>query len=99
MPKVYRYSSKVVVYGGVSAWRFLGLAKEVAAEIRELYGKQSRAWGSVPVRVTIGATTWRTSLFPDTKSGTYLLRLKALVRKREGIEDGATVSFSFQPTL
>lgn len=96
MPKSYQCSSKVVVYEGPSAWRFLGLSQETAAEIREQYGKQSRAWGSLPVTVTLGTTTWETSLFPDRKSGTYLLPLKAQVRRKEGIMDGAAVSFSIE---
>ncbi len=27
---------------------------------------------SIPVRVTVGKTTWETSIFPDKKSQTYL---------------------------
>ncbi len=40
----------------------------------------------------IGKTNWRTSIFPDSKSGTYLLPVKATVRRVEGIDDGDTVS-------
>lgn len=92
MPTHYHFSSKVIVYAGASTWRFLGLPHEEAKEIKETHGKHSKAWGSVQVTATIGTTTWQTSLFPDTKSGTYLLPLKAAVRKKEGVADGATVS-------
>jgi hypothetical protein len=93
MKKPLRISltSKVVVYPGVGGWRFLGLPAKQAKEIKEQCGARARAWGSLPVVVTVGKTTWETSLFPDTKSGTYLLPLKAQVRKREGIADTATV--------
>lgn len=96
MPKTYHASSKIVVYQGPSAWRFLGLPKDIATEIRELYGKRSRAWGSIPVTVTLGTTTWDTSLFPDKRSGTYLLPLKAEVRRKEDVTDGATVAFTIR---
>ena len=34
------------------------------------------------------------SIFPDSKSGTYILPLKAKVRKKENIYEGDTVTFS-----
>ena len=91
----YSLSSKVLVYQGASAWRFLVIPKDVATKIKETHGKHARGWGSLPVTVTVGITTWQTSLFPDSKSGTYLLPLKAKVRKAEHILDEDTVSFSF----
>jgi len=92
MKKPYTFSSTIVVYGGVATWRFLGLPTKMAKEIKETYGKQARGWRSLPVTVTIGATTWDTSIFPDNKAGTYLLPLKASVRKAEAITDKDTVS-------
>jgi Domain of unknown function (DUF1905) len=50
-----------------------------------------RPFGSVAVGVTLGSTTWTTSLFRDTKSGSYLLPVKAGVRRREGVGAGDTV--------
>lgn len=54
-------------------------------------GATGRGWGSVPVTATIGGTTWRTSIFPDKKAGSFVLPLKAEVRTAEGIDEGATV--------
>jgi len=93
MPKVYTLESTVLVYQGPSAWRFLALPIPEAREIKAQYGNQSKGWGSLPVSVTIGETTWETSIFPDTKSGTYLLPLKAKVRNAEDITDDSTVTF------
>jgi hypothetical protein len=42
--------------------------------------------------VTIGKTQWRTSLFPDKKTNSYLVAIKAAVRKGENIEAGETVT-------
>lgn len=80
----------------MAAWRFLGLPTKEAKEIKENYGKSAKGWGSLPVTVTIGKTTWDTSIFPDKKSGTYLLPLKGQVRKAEDIGDTDTVTFTLR---
>ena len=40
-----------------------------------------RGFGSVRVSATTGVTTWKTSIFPDGKTGTYLLPVKKAVRQ------------------
>lgn len=90
----YTMKSKVFVYPGMNAWRFLGLPKKQAQEIKEQFGSHAKGWGSLPVLVTVGNTTWNTSIFPDKKSGSYLLPLKAGVRKAENIFDDSTVVFN-----
>ena len=49
----------------------------------------SYGWGMIPVAARIGATGWRTSLFP--KDGRYVLPLKDRVRAAEGLKIGDTV--------
>ena len=53
-------------------------------------------FGSVKVTVTIGATTWSTSLFPSKELGSYVLPVKRSVRRSKGLEIGevATVSLA-----
>jgi hypothetical protein len=46
------------------------------------------------VSAAIGNTTWKTSIFPDSKAGAYLLPVKAEVRKKEKIEAGSSVLVS-----
>lgn len=43
----------------------------------------------IPATVTVGDTTWPTALWP--KDGTYVVPLKAWVRKAEGIDDGEPI--------
>ncbi|MFC1733311.1 DUF1905 domain-containing protein, partial [candidate division KSB1 bacterium] len=50
--------------------------------------KRVLIFGSVPVEVTVGGTTWETSVFPNSKDGTYILPVKAPVRRKEGIYEG-----------
>jgi len=72
------------------SWFFLSIDGETAAAIRA-HAVNAAAWGSVYVVATIGATTWRTSLFPSKAAGGWLLPLKAAVRKAEGIDEGREV--------
>lgn len=69
------------------AWYFLVIDGETAQAIRAS-AVNAAAWGSVPVEATIGATTWRTSLFPSKAHGGWLLPLKAAVRKAEKLAEG-----------
>ncbi len=95
MPKTtYNLNSEVIVYPGASGWRFLVLPKKQGEEIKKNFGKSARGWGSLPVSVKVGDTTWSTSIFPDKRSGSYLLPLKAQVRRAEGISDKERVTFS-----
>lgn len=80
----------------MNGWRFLVVPKKEGKEIKDKSGKWANGWGSIPIKVTIGKTQWKTSLFPDKKSGTYLLPLKVAVRKKEGIFDNDTVSFGMR---
>jgi hypothetical protein len=45
----------------------------------------------VRVRAAIGATTWTTSVFPDSGSGSYVLPVNKAVRRAEGLDEGDDV--------
>lgn len=93
--KLYTMTEKVWLYPGESAnWHFVTLTKKIGQEIKETHGKNARGFGSLPVEVTVGATVWKTSIFPDKYSGSYILPLKAKVRKTEDIEANEMVTFS-----
>ena len=85
--KIHKFKSEIWLYQGAGAWHFASLPKNIAIEIKSLK-KFSRGWGSYPVKVTIGKTSWTTSIFPDSKNGTYLLPIKSEVRKKEKITAG-----------
>ncbi|MCA9363691.1 DUF1905 domain-containing protein [Candidatus Kaiserbacteria bacterium] len=86
-------SGKIWIYPGESAsWHFFTVPQKESAGIRNTYGPLARGWGSFPVQVALGETVWTTSIFPDRSSGTYLLPLKAAVRKKEGVFDGDTIT-------
>ncbi len=96
--KSYTFQASVWLYPGTSAaWHFVSLPKKEAEQIKKSQeGKARRGWGAVRIRVIIGGSSWETSMFPDKKSGTYLLPLKAQVRKKEGITAKDTITVLLQ---
>jgi hypothetical protein len=94
----YEIQANVWLYPGMAGWHFVSIDKKTAEEIKDNHGYLRKGFGSIPVEVTIGETTWKTSLFPD-KSGEYLLPLKADVRKKEGIKMGDTLTVSLRIKL
>lgn len=75
---------------GDAAWHFISLPEDVADEIEDSPAQRG-GFGSVRVHVQVGTSTWSTSLFPDTKSGTFILPMKKPVRLKEGLEEGDVV--------
>ena len=85
----YSFSAEVWEYAGPAAWFFLSVPDDAADDIEETYGSRAGGFGSIRVEVTIGGTTWQTSLFPDSKRRTYVLPVKKAVRRAEGLVDGS----------
>ena len=76
-------------------WVFVSLPEEASDDIRDVVGAQSRGFGSVRVQVTIGTTSWRTSIFPSA-DGPYVLPLKKAVRKSEKLDVGDTAAVAIE---
>ncbi len=91
---IYTIRGEVWLYPGETGnWHFVTVPKKESVAIKKRFGALKRGWGSLPVTVTIGETKWQTSIFPDKKIGGYVLPLKADVRKKEGVTNGATITF------
>jgi hypothetical protein len=78
--------------GGKASWYFLTLPAGVAEEIRTVdAGPRRVGFGSLRVTATIGKTSWQTSIFPAAQLKSYLLPVKAAVRKAERLAEGKAV--------
>jgi uncharacterized protein DUF1905 len=86
----HSFKTKLWVYTGKGAWHFVTLPKEAADEIR-FHNPLARGFMPIACNATIGRTSWKTSVFPDSKSGSYVLAVKAEVRKAEKIKVGDAV--------
>ncbi|MGY1834008.1 DUF1905 domain-containing protein [Blastococcus sp. SYSU DS0510] len=85
------FTAALWVHDGPAGWHFLTLPPAVADEVRELGAGARAGFGSVRVAVTVGGTSWETSVFPDARSGSYLLPVKKPVRDAEGLRAGDRV--------
>ncbi len=91
--KTYKSQGKVWVYAAEkAAWHFVCVDEKNSQAIKSK-SKNRTAFGSVKVIATIGKTAFQTSLFPDKRSGCYLLPLKKSVRDREDIFEGEVIDF------
>ena len=82
----YEFSARVWQYAPPGAWHFVSLPIELAKEIRENLQWQEEGWGRLKATAKIGNSEWETAIWFDTKMNTYLLPLKAEIRKRENLE-------------
>jgi hypothetical protein len=76
------------------SWTFVSLPADASEQIQDQTGGRQRGFGAVRVRVTVGGSTWTTSIFPDSSRDCYVLPIKRAVRKAETLEagDSATVA-------
>ncbi len=89
MAREYSFSSQLWRWAARrDAWFFLSVPEDVSDEIAAI-PRPPRGFGGVRVEVTVGRTTWRTSIFPGADG--YVLPMKRAVLRAEGIEEGDLV--------
>ena len=88
-PMHLEFSGEMWFWKGPAPWHFVTVPEEECTELEETSTFVSYGWGMIPVTAHIGATGWRTSLFP--KEGRYIVPVKAGVRRAEGLEVGDVV--------
>ena len=83
------FSGDVFVWRGPAPFHFVAVPADLAEVIKAIAPMVTYGWGVIPVRIRIGGTDMKTSLFP--KDGGYLVPLKDAIRKAEGIVEGDEV--------
>lgn len=94
--EAYHFTAPIWLYQGKGAWFFVTVPVQESANIKFLHSHPRSGWGSVRVKIKIGKTEWKTSIFPDSKTKTYLLPVKAEVRKKEKITLGDKIAVTLQ---
>jgi hypothetical protein len=84
------FSGEIWFWKGPAPWYFITVPEEECSELHTASAAVSYGWGMIPVTARIGGTRWKTSLFP--KDGRYIVPVKAVVRRGEGIEVGDRVT-------
>ena len=94
---MFRFEAELWLWQGDGAWHFVTVPSDVSDEIEgRTSSLERRGFGSVRVRVTVGSTTWSTSVFPDKQREAYVLPVKKDVRTREGVAAGDRVSVQLE---
>ena len=91
MDASWSFTAELWEWTAKTSWFFLSVPEADADDIEEQYGRSAAGFGSIRVEVSIGDTTWKTSIFPSTSEKTYVLPVKKAVRAAEGIEPGSRV--------
>lgn len=108
--KTFRFKSKVIVWNAgnqerkddSSSWRFARVPENISAKIKEIAhrAKQNgilrRGWGAIYAKAKIKKTEWKTSIFPDRRSATYILPLKKQIRYEENLYDGIDTNITIE---
>ena len=84
------FAGELYYWRGPSPYHFIAVPEDVCVGLRAVSGVVSYGWGMIPVSGRIGLSPFETSLFP--KDGGYVLPIKDVVRKSEGLADGDTVT-------
>jgi hypothetical protein len=84
------FSGELWTWRGPAPWHFISVPDAICHELEAASSIVSYGWGMIPVEARIGSTKWTTSLYP--KDGTYIVPVKAAVRKAEDIDSGDVVT-------
>ncbi len=88
------FTGKIWIWRGPAPWFFVTVPAEQSRELKAISSFVTYGWGVIPVHVRIGHTEWQTSLFP--KDDSYLVPLKASVRKAEHLDAGDEVALRLE---
>jgi hypothetical protein len=90
------FEAELWAWEGPASWVFLSLPAEFADDVKLAAFLSPRGWGSVRVSAEAEGTRWDTSLFPDKRSGSYILPVKIPVRRKLGVAAGDRITLSLE---
>lgn len=88
----FEFTAPLWEYSGKGSWHFVTLPQDISADIKTFTRHLTKGFRTVRVSVSVGDSQWKTSIFPDSKLGAYVLPIKAAIRKAEGLKHGDSVS-------
>lgn len=91
----YQFEAEIWRSSGAGGWFFVTLPLEVANGLRALHGP-AVGFGSIRVRAAIDGVSWDTSVFPDSRTSSFLLPVKSQVRQRAGVTVGDRPSITIE---
>lgn len=87
----FEFHSKIWQHNGQGGWHFVSLPQDLSKEVRDNLRSHEAGWGRLQATAKIANSTWETAIWYDTKKKTYLLPLKAAIRKQEMLKTGQVI--------
>ena len=78
----YQFTASIWQDPGAGGWHFVSLPADISKEIRSSLRWQEEGWGRMKAQIQVGEVIWESAIWFDTKHNTYLLPVKAAVRKQ-----------------
>lgn len=90
----YKFTGKVWKHDAPGGWYFVSLPKKLSMEIRQSLQWQEEGWGRMKAEAQINEVQWETAIWYDSKRETYLLPIKADIRRMTGLLEEQNVEVS-----
>jgi hypothetical protein len=87
----FSFTGLIWKHHGNGGWHLISLPKSISTEIRSSVKDEEEGWGRLKVIAKTGKTEWKTAIWFDSKKNTYLLPLKAGIRKKENLVEGSSI--------
>lgn len=86
---VYTVIAPLHIFAMAAPWLYVPIPLEKVPPVK------TGGWGSIPVRVSVGSSTWDTSLFPIKKDH-YFVPIKKAIARAERLRVGDSVTVHYQ---
>lgn len=86
---IITFEGEIFFWRGPAPFLFVAVPEVPSHDLKAMSALVTYGWGVIPVRVRIGKTEWKTSLFP--KDGRYLVPIRKSVQQAEKLKLGDRV--------
>ena len=95
-PSTHTFTAHLWEMKSTGAWVFVTVSQDASDAIRAVPRPPRPGFGSIRVRARLGESRWATSIFPESKSGCYVLPVKKAVRQAEGVDVGDAIEVTIE---
>jgi len=88
------FSGSLWYWRGPAPWYFVTVPAPQSHDLNAIVRQVTYGWGMIPVTVQLGKSRWTTSLWPKEES--YIVPIKASIRKAEMLDEGDIVTLRLE---
>ena len=90
----YQFKAKLWKNKSEGGWYFVTIPKNYSKEIRSHLQWQEEGWGRMKTVAKIKDIQWKTSIWFDSKGQSYVLPIKAIIRKKASLKENDLLTIS-----